>query len=326
MVGAVNNKKRLDKSLALYRRSQLNTYQDFFLLRFLTYEFHYTLSYPFTEVSRVSITGGYRHQRQIVLSDSPLSLPIEDQFTKHLIIKASYVYDNTRKKGLNLYNGTRVKLFTEFYENTTLSNTGMQTLGIDFRNYTPIVRGMIWANRLAMGTSFGKEKLLHYLGGVDNQINPKFDQNMPIDLEQNYIFQTLATNLRGFTQNARNGNSFAVINSELRIPVFKMLIDRPIKSDFIANFQLIGFGDIGTAWNGAHPFSDENSFNKLVVGGDNPSLTIILDRQNNPIIGGMGLGLRTRLLGYFVRLDWAWGIQDGYFLPNIFYFSLSTDF
>ena len=105
-----------------------------------------------------------------------------------------------------------------------------------------------------------------------------------------------------------------------------MLINRPIKSDFIANFQVIGFADVGSAWNGTNPFSDENAFNNEIIGGDNPSLTIVLDRQSNPFVGGTGFGLRTRILGYFVRLDWAWGIQDGVVLPQIFYFSLSTDF
>ena len=326
MLGAVNDKRRVDQQLAFYRRSQLNTLQDFFLLRFLTYEGHYTASYPFTEVSRVSLTGGFRHMRRIVLSDGPLSLPMDDLIEQHIILRASYVFDNTRKKGLNLYNGVRFKIFTEFYENVTKGNTGLHTLGIDYRQYIPVTKDIIWANRFASGTSFGKEKLLHYLGGVDNQINPKVNTETPVDDAQNYIFQTVATNMRGFRQNIRNGNTFAVINSELRIPVFKMLINRPIKSDFISNFQAIGFADVGTAWNGLNPYGDQNAFNNEVIGEDNPALTIILDRQNNPIVAGTGFGLRTRLLGYFVRVDWAWGIQDGNVLPRIFYFSLSTDF
>jgi len=31
-------------------------------------------------------------------------------------------------------------------------------------------------------------------------------------------------------------------------------------------------------------------------------------------------------LGYFVRADWAWGVENGIILPSVFYFSLSTDF
>lgn len=333
MIGAVNNKKRLDQQLTLYRRSRVTYLDEFFvnntvqfLTRFLTYEGHYRISYPLNEIERLSLSGGVRSERKITLSDNPVSLQRPSSTTNHLVFKADYVYDNTRKKGLNLYHGTRFKVFTEYYKNVTTNNTGLHTAGVDFRTYMPITRGMVWANRFAFGTSWGEEKLVHYLGGVDNEISPKVNTDMPIDDTQNYIFQTVATNMRGFKQNVRNGNSFSVINSELRMPIFKMLMDKPIKSDFIANFQVVGFADVGSAWNGTSPYSDENSFNYRVIDEDNPNLTVIVKNQSSPIVFGTGFGLRTRILGYFVRADWAWGIQDGEFLPRIFYFSLSTDF
>jgi hypothetical protein len=57
-----------------------------------------------------------------------------------------------------------------------------------------------------------------------------------------------------------HGNSFAVINSELRFPVFKYLMNRPLKSDFISNFQIIGFGDLVSAWTGSNPYDDKNAY------------------------------------------------------------------
>ena len=36
-------------------------------------------------------------------------------------------------------------------------------------------------------------------------------------------------------------------------------------------------------------------------------------------------GLRARLLGYFMRGDWAWGVEDGVIQKGIFQFSLSLD-
>jgi hypothetical protein len=32
------------------------------------------------------------------------------------------------------------------------------------------------------------------------------------------------------------------------------------------------------------------------------------------------------LLGYFMRFDWAWGIENRQVLPHVFYFSMSLDF
>ena len=134
----------------------------------------------------------------------------------------------------------------------------------------------------------------------------------------------MATNLRGFTQNIRNGNSFAVVNSELRFPVFKYFSKKPIKSDFFNNFQIIGFGDIGTAWTGVSPWDKDNSlFVKKIPG--NP-ISIQLEKEIDPLVGGLGFGLRSRLLGYFMRADWAWGIENGVVKPYVFYFSLNLDF
>jgi hypothetical protein len=237
-----------------------------------------------------------------------------------------WVYDNTIKKGLNLYNGTRAKLFGEYYRQIDKVKTDFFVVGLDARNYKKIHRDLIWANRIAASTSFGNKKLIYYMGGVDNWFNPKFDNTTNIATDQNYTYQTLATNMRGFYQNVRNGNSFVVINSELRFPIFKYFFKRPIRSDFIQNFQIIGFGDLGTAWTGNSPYSENNSLNTTVIGNNITPLIITLKTQHNPIVGGYGFGLRSRIFGYFIRIDRAWGVQDGIILKPIWHLSLSLDF
>ncbi len=324
MIGLINDKKRFNKQLTFNRRSQFTTLDDAFYVRILTYETQLKGIWPFNEVQSVQGSVGYRFQRGIILSDGPISLPQEDSYGNYGILKAAFIHDNTRKLGLNLYRGTRYKVFTEYYRNLSISNSGMHTLGIDFRNYQKLHRTLILATRFAAGTSFGPEKLIHYLGGVDNSISPKLNTETPISRTENYTFQTIVTNMRGFRQNARNGNSFAVLNGEIRFPIFNYLVNKPIRSDFINSFQIVGFGDLGTAWNGPSPWDDENAFNNKVIKDKN--LTISVNRQTNPLIGGYGFGLRSRVLGYFIRADWAWGVENGVILDNIFYFSLSTDF
>ncbi len=324
MIQLVNNKSRLDKSLTYLRRSQVG-YQSIYFMRYITNEAHFKVSWPFNPVSAIKFSIGGRHQRSITLSDGQIgSLEREEQIKAYGILKAEYVYDNTIKKGINLYNGWRGKVFGEFYEDFNISPSGMFTAGIDARHYLPLWREMIWANRFAYGTTFGHEKLLYFLGGVDNQINPDFKNNTPIAQDENYIFQTVVTNLRGFTQNTRNGTSFAVINSEVRAPIFRMMMNKPIQSEFLNTFQVVGFTDVGTAWNGDSPYSRENALNNEVI--DNGPIKIIVDKQKDPIVLGYGFGLRSKIFGYFMRADWAWGVEDGIQLPRVFYFSLSTDF
>jgi hypothetical protein len=183
---------------------------------------------------------------------------------------------------------------------------------------------MIWANRLAGGTSFGSNKLLYYMGGVDNWLWPKFDIGTPVAIDGDYVFQTLATNMRGFEQNIRNGNSFLVLNSELRLPVFRYFINRPLRSDFLNSFQLVAFGDIGTAWTGATPYSADNQLFTYYI--YRKPMFIKVEMLKDPLVGGFGAGLRTRILGYFIRGDVAWGVEDGRIREPLFYLSLSLDF
>jgi hypothetical protein len=234
------------------------------------------------------------------------------------------VYDNTRQLGTNLPLGLRYKLFGEYYKVVEKDGTDMKVIGFDVRHYTKIHRSFIWANRIAGSTSFGDSKLLYYMGGVDNWLIPGFDQSNQIDQTQKYAFQTLATNMRGFKQNVRSGNTFALWSSELRFPVFRYFLNRPLKSDFLNNFQVVGFADIGSAWKGLNPFSEENTFFTREI--YRPPLYITVQVQKDPLVAGYGFGLRSTLFGYFLRADWAWGVEDRTVQPRIFYLSLCLDF
>ena len=206
----------------------------------------------------------------------------------------------------------------------------MFVVGGDFRKYIRIHRELIWANRFAASTSFGPTKLVYYLGGVDNWMGylfnkyPMFDQSIPVSPDQNYGFQAIATNLRGFSQNVRNGNSFALINSEIRWPFVRYFAGHPLKSNFLNSLQVVGFYDIGSAWTGPSPWASENAYDKETY--QNGPVTVVVDSNKKPIVSGFGAGLRAQLMGYFIRADWAWGIEDSYILPKIFYLSFSLDF
>ena len=277
----------------------------------------------------LKFTTNLRNDRSAYLSTDLVTLQHKDVIKTWLGEKVEFVYDNTRNRGLNLYYGTRAKLFFEAFDQLDAKKANLFIVGLDIRHYKKIHRDLIWASRIAASTSFGTRKLIYYLGSVDNWINlstktQTFDQSVLIDQTQNYVYQAIATNMRGFTQNIRNGNSFAVINNELRWPIVKYFMNRPIHSDFFENFQVITFFDIGTAWSGSSPNSDQNAYNKEII--QNGPITIIIDKDRQPIVYGYGFGLRSRLLGYFVRADWAWGIENNTVLPSIFYLSLSLDF
>jgi Tol biopolymer transport system component len=323
-------KNRWDKQYIYHRLSVINTTNGFVPFRLITNELKFRLSYPFNQVSSIRGMLSMRSDRAVLLSYyTNSSLTEEDQYRFLGGVKLEYIFDNTIERGINLYNGTRFKIFGEYYKGISPTTEDTYILGADFRFYQPIHRSLIFAGRIATSASFGTGKLIYYLGSVDNWMNwsqdiPTFDQSVRIDPEENYIFQAVATDMRGFVQNARNGTNFVLGNAEIRWPVVQYLANRTLNSSFLNNFQVVGFADIGSAWSGLHPWEDNNAYNTEII--ENNPIRIIITKNRSPFIVGYGFGLRSKLLGYFVRADWAWGIDGNVILPRVFYFSLSLDF
>ncbi len=319
--------KRLDKELILQRSAFLAVASGNNLADEYTLDATYKLKWPFSEVTRIEGSIGLLNEKNITLAqDIPtLETPPAASYLPHA--ELNFVYDNTRPAGLNIYYGLRARGFLQYYNDLGQNKGSMYVLGMDIRYYKKIHRELIWANRLSAGTSFGQEHLLNYLGGVDGWYNPTFNAITGITPGQNYIFQSLAAPMRGFDQNIRNGTNFVLFNSEIRFPIIRYLLNRPIKSDFLNNLQLVTFGDVGTAWTGATPYSTINSINTTVVGAPGNPITVIISTQQYPFVEGFGEGIRTRILGYFLRLDEAWGINNGIVISQpITYFSFSLDF
>jgi hypothetical protein len=314
---------RLDRTTSFQRQGSQRI-SGFSILKLHTHSLQHKVKWPLNELMSISATGLYRNDRAVFLSTDPNNLREPNINENNVGLKLQFVFDNTISKGLNLYNGTRYKLWAEYYQEPTAEKSDFMVVGMDFRHYQKIHRDLILAVRVAASTSLGSRKLIYYLGGVDNWLFQRVDNDTEISPNQNYWYQALATPMRGFWVNSRNGNSMAVVNSELRWPVFKYLLNKPIKSDFVENFQIVGFADVGSAWTGLHPYSDDNEFNTQVV-ASNP-ITVSIENNREPIVYGYGFGLRSRLLGYFVRADWSWGVDDGIVLPRVFYLSLNLDF
>ena len=329
LLSVENLKGTFDKQLIFHRQAFFSS-NDTSLFKTHSNSIYLSYSKPITPVLALKGTLSYRNDRHVILATDLPSLNSKNFSQQWASLKGEVIYDNTRKRSINIYFGTRFKIFGEYYRELTYKKSDMIVLGVDFRKYIRIHRELIWANRFAASTSFGPTKLVYYLGGVDNWMGylfnkyPMFDNSVPVSPNENYGFQALATNMRGFSQNVRNGSKFALINSELRWPVIRYLAGHPLRSNFLNSIQLVGFADIGTAWSGKSPWSGDNAYDIEKI--TNGSVTVTLDSNREPIVAGFGAGFRVQLMGYFVRADWARGIENHYLLPKIFYLSFSLDF
>lgn len=278
-------------------------------------DMRYRLSVPLSQVWSIRTTAHLRNDRDIAIPVNEGTLAEKTTSRYHSGLKTAVVLDNTIPIAINIRSGSRAKLFAEYLQEWGGDAGYTVNVGIDARSYSRIRRNFIWVNRFAAGTSLGSKRVLYYMGGIDNwtlRASPDFNQAMPVDTAQKFGFQTTAAPLRGFIQNSRNGNSFALYTTELRLPISRFLFPYPIKMEAVRHFQLIAFGDVGTAWTGPHPFHPTNHFK-------------LLGNEQNPIVGGVGFGLRTQVNGFFLRLDIAWGIEGGKVQQSIPYFSFTKD-
>jgi hypothetical protein len=328
LLSVENLKGKFDKQL-IFHRQVFFSYDSAYFKSF-SHNIYLSYSKPITPVLALKGTVSYRYDQHVIVAQDIATLNDNNSSQHWTSLKGEIIYDNTRKRSVNIYFGTRFKIFGEYYKELTHRKSDMFVVGADFRKYIRIHRELIWANRFAASSSFGPTKLIYYLGGVDNWMGylfnkyDMFDKSIPVTPNVNYGFQALATNMRGFTQNVRNGNSFALINSELRWPFVRYFAGHPLRSNFLNSLQVVGFGDIGTAWSGKSPWAGGNGYDTEII--TNGPVKVTIDSNREPIVAGFGAGARAQLFGYFIRADWAWGIENNYILPRIFYLSFSLDF
>jgi outer membrane protein assembly factor BamA len=104
------------------------------------------------------------------------------------------------------------------------------------------------------------------------------------------------------------GNSALLANVELRIPLVRALSNGPVSSNFLRNLQFTGFYDIGTSWSGKPPFSSENSVSFEVI--NQPPFEIEVKNYLNPWLYSYGFGFRSIILGYYLKFDFAWPVEN----------------
>jgi hypothetical protein len=289
-----------------------------------------TAAYPFSTSSRFSLSPMFSSTRMIDVFN--LSAP--DLSSSYGGLRMEYVFDNTRVNGLNMMEGTRFKV--RFDNHLGLSRTGesFNRISLDARHYQKIHRDLIFAIRASASHSAGKAPKQNVMGGMENWVGNRKENRTGVNplafgtnIDNRDIFFTdFATNLRGFNLNRLSGTSYMLLNAELRIPLVKYLYRGAITSSFLRNLQFVGFGDIGTAWTGKGPFSENNSLNTQVIGSESDPFRAIVTNFKNPYLMGYGLGARTTVFGFYVKFDYAWGVDNGYTSKPIPYVTLGYDF
>jgi len=326
-------KRRLDHQVVFYRQAIKQSMGVDMFLKQNSNSVFYIMKYPLNRYNTLhfTFTGRYENFGLGSVSDESLRAPNENKIWGGF--KVSYIFDSSKELYLNLWRGSKINIWTEFSQclatydgKLKYGKVNLLVVGFDIRKSVKVYKNMTWATRLAGSTNFGTARLVYYMGGVDNWIFAKFDRDNWTDQTKNYAYQTLATNMRGFEQNIRNGTSFLLLSTELRVPFVQLIAGRRVASKILNSLQFLIFGEIGTAWTGTTPYSPDNClYTRWITSGN---ITAKISRQLDPWVQGFGMGLRASLFGYFLRLDYAWGLENMqiYKKNGMLMFSIGLDF
>jgi hypothetical protein len=326
-INYTNRKGKWDKEYSVFRRGRVIDHENI-PVKMVSGQAKMSFIYPFNERSRFEINFLGRNDRvfnQAIDSAEIIRQGRDDKYFGHGF---EYVFDNVKSNGLNLFQGFRLKLYNENYhllgKYQFISNNG-----IDARYYQKLHRQIYLAVRFSGAVSAGTRTTAYYMGGVENWIinarsTKNFNYDIPTLSGPEYAFQTIVSPARGFFRNARGGNKYALLNTELRVPVFAYLFQKPISSEFFRSVMLIGFVDVGTAWKGSSPYSIENPFNTKYVQSSQYVVTVVT--QRDPFLYAFGIGARARILGHYVKMDHGFGLIENKFQKGMTTFSIGLDF
>ena len=326
-------KHRVDFS-AHFRRNSLFFAQDNFAQKNFLYVYQVGASYP---VSRSFRVGAYPYVQQTNFYDLFDNTQVGQKSRAYLGGRLELVYDNSFTNSANITTGTKARLTVERNAGLRAAGTSWSQLHIDVRHYQRVHKEITLALRGSAGRFLGSAKKQYMLGGMDNWLFNQFADRpegadnplgntgqFSTEGRVDWFFNPFVTNMRGFDYNAMSGPNFVVFNAELRLPLVKYLYKGPIASNFLRNFQIVGFTDVGSAWSGKSLLGRENSINTNVTA--RPPFVITTVNTRSPFLIGYGAGVRTLMLGYYVKFDFALGQQDYDQLNRRFYLTLGHDF
>lgn len=348
-VNVENKKGLIDQRYSFYRRGRIYNYVVVDTLTNVSIEargrtvkhlLQAELKYPLTKFQSIRGIFSLQLDKVAILAEELNSLQVPIYYENRLGLRLEYVFDNTLELRLNARKGTKFKAYLDLYKPFSVQTeeefkVGFEggltaAIGFDARHYLTFDNKTIFAFRLAAASSFGQQKILYSLGGVENWMFPTTSTSVTLPDANNYGLQTLGANMRGFNSNARNGSSYALGNVEMRIPIIDYISKNPPRNAMLRSLQLVAFFDVGTAWQGSSPFSTDNPLNTTVIDNNGPGsispVKVTVNYFRRPILFGYGFGIRTVLLGHYFRLDYAWGVETGQVQDPILYLSIGSDF
>ena len=334
-------KSRLDFRGRYDRKTLRVTDGDFSFQKYVLTKTEAGVSYPLTIHSRVYAAPFLAKTQYFNLNEDSLILSKIPELNQLQVSyaggKVEYVYDRTEPMGLYSFTGTKGKVGFQHYQGLNYGDRSFSNLYVDLRNYQKIHKNIVLASKFYFGSFMGSNPQTYLVGGMDNWMFNSFYSppanrpepspvRNPNGIENSNLLFADFIDLRGFDYDEIRGRNALTFSTELRLPLFSYLTRGTITSNFVKNFQLVGFYDVGSAWNDAAPWEKVNDQNTEVINTSGSPFVIVLNNFNNPWLQSYGAGLRTVLMNYYIKFDVARPVRNYKTEDLKFYFTLGYNF
>ena len=307
---------RLDWSLqAFHLARELPDFSDATVYRYRNFGATASASYPLDKFRRVDAEVGVLGVSLADLSD----LGTRARTRAFVYPRLSYTADATVPGFLGPRSGAR---WAASVAGSPGPDVLFATALADGRRYWTLGPGYAVAARVSAGASVGPDPQRFYAAGVQNWLNPTF-RSLPVGSADDFVFATPVLPLRGFGYSEAEGDRFALANVEARMPLVAAILPGPLPVLPLYNLQAVGFVDAGViALGGLDVWREIPAETDPETGAELAPAS----RELDDVLLGTGVGLRTVVLGYPVRVDWAWPFDGAGFGERRLYFSVGLDF
>lgn len=271
--------------------------------------------YPLSNYSALSAEGSFHFLDR--RDQKLLNQVLADQKDRVFKLGVKYEYDKTTSQEGYVYQGWKGEASINSYYSLLNKASLFNTVAFKLTKYTEIKNRIVLANKLVGGYSFGNTGQRFYIGGTQDWIPPYifFAENDARLSKENalqtnltdFSFQEFITPMRGFWFYSRSGSRYFALSSEIRIPISR-ITKSSLNANPLYNLELIPFVDVGSVWSSGNPFSSTNPTDTRLVGTE--PVIVVLRTLRSPFVIGAGTGVRTNFLGYSLRVDLGWGIED----------------
>jgi len=167
---------------------------------------------------------------------------------------------------------------------------------------------------------------LYLIGGSNGWISSNSNTNV-IGNNLDYKYQGLIYTggfVRGTQVGVRMGNSFIATQNEIHYQPLKLIRSYILGSSFWKNFTVFGFFDFATAFVGNTAQHYNNPYNTVTI--DYPNYLLTAGANRNPWVYSIGYGLKMKVLGTDLRIEFPQSKVGDEGLKNSILLSLGKNF